>query len=166
MAENDLEKTEQPTPRRLEESRRDGNVARSTDLTAACILLASVLLLYVAGEQLLGGMKRVVERMLGYDGVSNPTRWDHLPADASFAGQIILESMGPMLLGIVLAALAASIGQVGFLFSVKPLQPTFSRMSPARGLKNLIGIRAGVRLMMALAKIIVILGVAGVVIAR
>ena len=41
MAENDAEKTEAPTPRRRQEARDEGNVARSTDLTAAVVLLGA-----------------------------------------------------------------------------------------------------------------------------
>ena len=64
MAESSFEKTEAPTPRRRQEAKESGNVARSTDLTAACILLASILLLYVFGFRIFTGMKRVVQHML------------------------------------------------------------------------------------------------------
>jgi len=56
MAENQFEKTEAPTPRRLQEARDDGNIARSTDLTAAGMLLAGIVVLNVFGTYLLEGI--------------------------------------------------------------------------------------------------------------
>ena len=165
MAENDFERTEAPTPRRREEARQEGNVARSSDLTAASILLASVLLLYLGGRRLMEGMSLLLTRLLMTDPATNPTRPDDIGADVALAGKMLVESMWPLVLGIVVVALAATLGQVGFLFTTKPLQPNFARMSPLRGIKNLVDIRAGVRLVMSLAKIMVIAAVAAVVIA-
>lgn len=164
MADNDFEKTETPTPRRREEARQEGNVARSSDLTAACILLASVLLLYLSGRRMMECMSLLLKRFLMPDQMSNPTRIDGIGADLALAGKMVVETMWPLVLGIVVVALVATLGQVGFLFTTKPLQPNFGRMSPLRGVKNLVDIRAGVRLVMGLAKIVAIAAVAAIVI--
>ena len=164
MAENDFEKTESPTPRRREEARQEGNVARSTDLTAAVVLLGAMLLLYVLGEQLLGGMRLTLVRMLSFDPGSNPARPGDLGALLAFSGRAMMESLLPFMFGVMAIAGLATVGQVGFLWSNKPLVPDFSRLSPLRGFRNLVDVRAAVRLIMGLAKIAAIVLVAVMVI--
>ncbi len=160
MAESDFEKTEAPTPRRRQEAREEGNVARSTDLSAACALLAAILLLYVLGFKILRGLGRTLEAMLSTALTANPTRSDDLAVLPAFAGRVLAESVVPLLLGIACVALLATIGQVGFLFTTRPLTPQLSRLSPLRGAKNLVSARAGVRLLMSVAKVFVIGAVA------
>ena len=162
MAESDLERTEAPTPRRRQEARRDGNVARSGDLTSAGILLAAVLLLYVFGADVLGGLKVTVETMLSGSLSANPTRADDVGAIAPFLGQTVLVSLLPLVMGISAVGLVFSAGQVGLLLTGKPLVPNFGRISPLRGVKNLFDARSLMRLGMSLGKIAVIAGIAGV----
>ena len=164
MAESDFEKTEAPTPRRRQEARDEGNVTRSSDLTAACALLAGMLLLYVMGNRLLEGMAITVRMMLTGGLGDNPTRMGDLAAMPAFVGRVMLESLGPFVAGVVVVALLATVGQVGFLLTAQPLQPKLSRISPLRGARNLVNLRAGIRLLMSLMKVFVIGTVAGVLI--
>ena len=167
MAErNDYDRTEAPTQRRREESRQKGQVARSSDLTAACTLLGAVLLLYFAGERLWTGMAVLVRQSLAVSEGSNPTRADMLSADLAFSAKLMAESISPIAVGIAVVALAATVGQVGFLLTAKPLKPDFARLSPLRGVKNLIGMRAGVRLGMSVGKIAIIISLAAFIIAQ
>ena len=78
MAE--FEKTEPPTPRRRQEARQQGNVARSTDLSAAITLLSGMVLLYLIGLRLVGAMTRHLKAVLGSEHSSNLTRVDDLAA--------------------------------------------------------------------------------------
>ncbi|MEE9211581.1 MAG: flagellar biosynthesis protein FlhB [Phycisphaeraceae bacterium] len=160
MAENEFEKTEAPTPRRRQEAREEGNVARSTDLTAACVLLGVILLLHQLGRHvLLGGLKTTVEVMLRGEHAANLTRADDLGPMAAFAGWQLVVFVGPLLVAIAAVALLASVSQVGFLLTLKPLQPRFSKLSPIKGVKNLVGARAVMRLAMSIGKIVIIAAV-------
>ena len=78
------EKTEAPTARRLREAREEGNVARSTDLTAALMLLASIVLLYMLSTRLFEAMAAVLHRLLSSVDAINPTRSDDLVSIASY----------------------------------------------------------------------------------
>ena len=78
MAESDSERTEAATPRRREEARQDGNIARSPDLTAAGALLAAVVLLQVLGLRVFAALKQTVVTLLGAESAGNPTRPDDL----------------------------------------------------------------------------------------
>jgi flagellar biosynthesis protein FlhB len=153
MAESNFEKTEQPTPRRRAEAREEGNVARSSDLTAALSLLAAMLMLYYFGIKLLAGMRLVTEAMLSSAMADNPTRANDVGPMLAYAGRVTVESLAPVALGLMAVTLLATVGQVGFLITGKPLMPDFSRLSPLRGLKNMTDVRAGVRLIMALLKV-------------
>lgn len=156
MAENDFEKTEDPTPRRRQEARQDGNVAKSMDLTAACTLLAGVVLLDVFGRRVLGGMKTALELMLAGSHASNPTRADDVATLAGFSGHVLVTSLFPLMLSVMAVALVVTVGQVGFMLTTKPLTPNFNKISPLRGAKNLFNARGGVRLIMSLLKVAVI----------
>ena len=156
MAESAQEKTEAATPRRRREARQDGNVARSPDLTAACVLLASMLLLDLFGGDLMGGLKRIVQATLSGELLSHPVQPTGLGAVPAFSSTMMSRALLPFMIGVAVVALLATLMQVGLLLTAKPLQPKFSRISPAKGLGQLFGGRGAVRLIMSLAKVAVI----------
>ena len=160
MAESGFEKTEAPTPRKRSEAREQGNVARSTDLNAACILLGAILLLYFFGRKMLFGMKVLVESMLSDSLSINPTQADDVDRMLQFAGRVVLEMMAPMGLGIFLIALLVSVSQTGLLFTLKPLEFNLTKLSPLKGAARLFDARAGMRLVMSLGKVALIAGLA------
>lgn len=160
------EKTEAPTPRKRAEARENGDIARSQDLTAAGMLLASVVLLYVMGMRLFTGMRLAVEAMLGNAHAVNPTRPDDLQGMFAFGGQVVLWTALPLLLAIGAVGLLSAIGQVGFLVTVKPITPSFGKLSPAKGLGNMFNAKAAMRLAMSLLKLGLIGTIAGVIIYR
>ncbi len=164
MADNDSEKTETATPRRMQEAREEGNIARSQDLTAAFTLLATVILLNSFGMHMLSSMKMNVEMMLNTEFGHNPTRADDLMGMFAYGLRLAIAGSAPLLLSIAAVTLIAAISQVGFILTGKPLMPQFSRLSPLKGFKRLFDARAGIRLVMSLAKVVVIAAVAGWVI--
>ncbi len=164
MAETGFEKTEAPTPRRRQEARQQGNVTRSVDLNAACILLASVLLLYVFGLRVLSGMRATLAASLSGTGWGNPTRPDGVFALQAHAGRIMLEALLPLALGLTAVTLLVAVSQVGLIFTLKPLEPSWSKLSPLKGLQRLFDARAGMRLVMSLGKIALVAAVAVAVI--
>lgn len=164
MADDDSEKTEAATPRRKQEAREEGNIVRSQDLTAAATLLGTVILLNIFGMHMLSSMKVTVETMLSSAHATNATRADDLTGMFAYGLRLAVAGAAPLLLSIAGITLIAAISQVGFILTGKPLMPQFSRLSPLSGLKKLFDARAGVRLVMSLAKVAVIASVAGWVI--
>lgn len=153
MAEDDAEKTEPATARRRQEAREEGNIARSMDLTAAITLLASIILLNWLGLRVLEGLKLVIEEILSPSAAYNPVRPDDLGETLGWAGWITLATILPISLALTAVGIVATVGQVGFVISSKALMPSFSRLSPLKGLKNFFDARAGVRLFMSLSKV-------------
>lgn len=160
MAENNFEKTEAPTPRRKQEARADGNVARSTDLTAAFMLLAGIVALHLLGMRICDGLITATRVMLGSEHFANPTRIEGLGETTYYSAYMFAVALGPVVLAIAAVGLLASLGQVGFLLTFKPLEPNFGKLSPLKGAANLFKMRAVMRLVMSLLKVVVIASVA------
>lgn len=158
------EKTEQPTPRKLEEARNDGNVPKSTDLTAAISLLGAVLLLGWFGRSIFGGFRAMVQAMLGGDWSGDVTGTGDV---GRTVGVLLYEAAMiamPIALGMLLLGAAGTLGQVGILVTFKPLVPKFNKLNPVKGLANLFSKRALMRFVMAMGKTFAVATVAGVVI--
>jgi flagellar biosynthesis protein FlhB len=150
--ERDEERTEPATPRRREEARERGQVARSGDLSSAVILLAAVVALKFLGKPMIGGLfasaASVLEGLAVVDG--DPA---HLMSHFGGAFAAVLLGFLPFA-GIVLAAaLAANLLQVGFLFTSKPLAPDLARIDPVAGLGRLFSLRGLVRVVAGLLKL-------------
>lgn len=128
------------------------------------MLLAGIVLLYFLGRRVLGGMKHTVQTMIGAEHATNPTVPADLAALAAFSVQMLIGSVAPLILAIMAVGLLATVGQVGFVVTTKPLVPSLGKLSPWRGLKNMVNARAGVRLLMSLLKVALILVLTGFVI--
>ncbi|HRK31034.1 MAG TPA: flagellar biosynthesis protein FlhB [Tepidisphaeraceae bacterium] len=160
MADELGDKTEAPTPRRRQEAREQGNIARSTDLTAAAVILGMLFMLQVKGGDLVNALRAVTEHVISREVLS-----DHDPRNisslvVSLIG-IIGPAMIPLLLGVALAAVLINLAQVGLVFNPKRLQPNLGALKPTKGLKRLFGKGKGsMQLVMNIAKLIVVSTVA------
>jgi flagellar biosynthesis protein FlhB len=132
MAENDGDKTEAPTARRRQEARDQGQIARSPDLTAALLLLTTLLVLNATSTRIIGTLKRFVGRMLSAASLAdfNPT------TAAQDLGEGIRQigfALAPLLVAVVITAIVANILQVGLVFNPARLAPNFAALNPTRG---------------------------------
>jgi flagellar biosynthetic protein FlhB len=154
-AETGQQKTEQPTPRRLQEARRKGQVPRSQDLTGA-VVLAVVLLLFLTGlEWFVLSLQRVFVTYL-----YNFTSYSITPENM---GYFVLQALAllfwviiPVLLAALLVAIAVNFAQVGFLFAPGVLVPKMERLNPAQGLKRIFSTRGLFEFTKAIFKIVFI----------
>lgn len=160
------EKTEEPTARRLAEARRDGNVARSMDLTAAVSLLGAIVLLWMLGMNMLGGMQRVMQTLLAGTHTQNLTRVEDLVQLPALVVSTLVRAVGPFTVLVMFIAAIAVLGQVGFLVTPKPLTPSFSKLNVIKGVQNMFNLKALMRLVMSLGKIGIIGAVAIVIVYR
>ncbi len=160
MAENNFEKTEAPTPRRMQEARDDGNIARSTDLTAAMMLLGGIVALQMLGAHMFEGLGAATRVLLTAEHSPNPTRIEGVGEMTYYSAYMFATSLGPMVIAVAAVGLLASLGQVGFLLTAKPLEPNFGKLSPLKGISNLFNLRAVMRLVMSVQKVILIAAVA------
>lgn len=138
MAEQFADKTEAPTPRRLNEARERGQVARSQDLSAAVLLFSTMLLVWTFGSGLFDRLVALCRRMFELDVIADQ--------DVSNLVPLLLETliwigrgMLPLLAGVIIVAVLASILQTGPLLTPKKLQPKFDSLNPINGVKRLFG---------------------------
>ena len=150
------EKTEDPTPKRLEDARKEGNVARSVELNSVLILIFVFGELYFLSEFY---YKRFLESISFF--------FSFLGKIATFSQidfiQFVIESLKFfMLLSLPVMLLALTIGiisnllQIGFLFTINPLIPKFDRLNPIMGFSNLFSRRNFVELIKNILKLLII----------
>lgn len=152
MAEDsDLERTESASPRRLEEARAKGNIPRSRELGTFVVLMTAGAMLLMTGSQLAAGMMGLLQRMLAFDRSALDSR-DFLWNSLVHAALDMLQLFFPLLLVLLVAALAAPVLMGGWLFSIEALQPDFGRANPLKGISRLFSANSLAELGKALAK--------------
>lgn len=157
MAEesDQAEKTEEPTERRLEKAREEGQFLRSQDTSIAVLLISVSIVLYffgaVAGETFL----ELFGRALRFDGslITSPGRVLGVLADL-FAQSFVLIS--PLLAMTVLFTIVTAYFTGGIGFSVKAFLPKASKLNPISGLSRMFGVRSIIELTKSLAKLLLI----------
>lgn len=150
--EDDSQKTEEPTPKKLEKARKKGQVANSQEVKSWFILLGGAMgLLFLAP----GIMNNI--RMLGQSFIASPHA---IPFDNEHLRlavlQILLELgwiLAPLLGLLVVLAVAGSVGQTGFLYSPSKIKPELSKISLIKGLKSKFSVRQLVEFVKGMVKI-------------
>lgn len=164
MAEDFGDKTEQPTEHRRQEARREGNVARSVDLTASGHMVAAAACIGLLGLPLIRGLSALMRLYLAGDWLNTrePLQLDSqwLLAQLRIVGQHLGSSLPAMMGTLFVAAIAINILQTGFLVSPSALQPKLSRLNPIEGFKRMFSIASLVRLAISLAKVALLAAVA------
>ncbi|MFH1745731.1 MAG: flagellar biosynthesis protein FlhB [Planctomycetota bacterium] len=157
MAADDAgEKTEQPTARRMKEARDEGRIPRSTDLTAAIVLVGGLLLLRLLG----GGMFETMfnlTRGLGDDPdvtVSGLAPWIMRVAYAA------LMMIVPFLVLLMVITVIGTALQAGIPITLKRLKPKLEKLNPIKGLKRLFSLDSLTRFGMGVLKMIFVAAVA------
>ncbi|MDO9322503.1 MAG: flagellar biosynthesis protein FlhB, partial [Pseudomonas sp.] len=158
-SESGADKSEDPTGKRLEESRKKGQVARSRELNTVVVTMAGIAGLLIYGSdfglallQLMRGNFALPREVLLNDG--------SMALYLLASGKLVLEAFLPLLIILLIAAVLGPISLGGWLFSMESLAPKVSRMNPAAGLKRMFSIHALVELLKAIGKFTVILLVA------
>lgn len=155
MADSAQDKTEAPTPRRRQEARDKGAVARSADLGASVVLLAGLIGLYYLAQPIVGRLLEIMRYCLGNPDPSLlvPESMQSLSVNAIVSvGLVVL----PLLLILVVAALLIQVTQVGWHPTTKPMMPSLSRLNPLSGVKRFASVRHVMLFLMSLAKMIVV----------
>jgi flagellar biosynthesis protein FlhB len=152
------EKTEKATPKKRQESRKKGQVAKSADINAALVLFVSVLFLAFMGswmgERLLQLFTHSLDKKLLYD--VTETSIPKLFWELSMEVAVIL---APVMIAAMFAGVLGNYLQVGFLLSTEAIQMKLERINPLSGFKRIYSVRALVELTKSLLKILLIGGV-------
>jgi flagellar biosynthetic protein FlhB len=155
MADTAQERTEQATPKRLEEARKRGQVPRSTELSTAAVTISAAAAIYSLGKvsaEQFADLMRAALAVAPERALDAQFLWPALRDNAARAIWIVL----PILGATFIAALVAPIALGGWNFSTEALVPQFSRLNPANGLGRMFSARGLVELGKGLAKVAVV----------
>lgn len=156
MAEDsDLERTEPASPRRLEEARNKGNIPRSRELNTFAILITAGATLLMMGAPLTQGLMSLLKRGLTFDRAALDApdfMWNSLIQN--MLDMLIL--FFPLLLVLLIAALAAPMMLGGWLLSAQALEPDFNRTNPIKGISRIFSATSLAELGKGVAKSLVV----------
>lgn len=160
--DNDSERTESASPRRLEQAREEGQIARSTELTTFAMMMAGAGGLWWLGAQLFDRMRTLLRHGLQLDAAaaSDTAQMTTRLHAAALAG---LLAMAPFLAVLLVVAIAAPQILSGWNFSIGALRFDLQRLDPVSGFGRLLSWRGGAELIKALVKSALITVVAAAV---
>ena len=159
------EKTEEPTGKKLDDARNEGQVAKSKELYNAISLMAAFLVFKVfglgMGEEFVNIFKWVYSRFDSFEGI-----YDSKTCIRNFSSLLtvviskMLMMLLPMLLIGFLIAFLVDFMQIKWKITTKPMQPKLSKLSPLSGFKRLFSKEKLIELLKSFAKIVIITYVA------
>jgi flagellar biosynthesis protein FlhB len=157
MAEdqNDQERTEQATPKKLEDAREKGRVAKSRELPSVAVMGACLVYLYFNASSMttqLMDMLRTHLRNAGRFSISMDSIQPMLVDVLIQTSMILL----PFLLVAVVSGLLVNIFQAGFVFSSEAIAPKFSKIDPIKGFQRLFALQSLVELFKNIMKMIIV----------
>ncbi len=129
------EKTEEPSQKRIDDAREEGNVPRSVELSSMTILLTGVLGLYFLG----GGMWNDMSQASYYlfnNAVDLNLNTENFCAYAEVVVWFMVKLTAPLFMLLMIVGVLTGVAQSGPNFSWKALQPKASKMDPIKGLKR------------------------------
>jgi len=137
----DQEKTEKPTPKKLADARKKGQVPKSPDVSSAFILLGSSVVLLLAGPWMFWALNEFMHGIFANLG----TLYIEGDSARAFLFEIfeqVLIILLPLMVVLVIVGVGANLIQVGFLFTFEPFTPKLSKFNPITGMKKFFSIRA------------------------
>ncbi len=158
MADESAEKTEEPTSRRLEKARSEGQLARSIELPVAAMSLGAVGFFSLMGGWLFNGMSQLFVSQLEFDRKITD-KAELLPG---LFAQAVIDAfllILPIMLMMYFIAIVSTVLSGGMVFSMGMLAPKFSKLNPLSGLKRIFGTKALIELGKAIVKFVVVGGI-------
>ncbi|MGL4942937.1 MAG: flagellar biosynthesis protein FlhB [Thermoguttaceae bacterium] len=165
MADEGGEKQHDPTPRRREQAREEGQVARSQDLAAALILLIGIILLMTLGRQIADLLAKFTEHSLGdvvFLGQPEADGGLFMSVMAHCHGTLkqFLYPISIMFFIFAGGAVLVNVAQTGLLWLPNKLSIDFTKIDPMKGFERIFSFQSVMRLMMGIVKIIICASVA------
>lgn len=155
---DDQEKTEEPTSKKIEDARKEGNVPKSQDTSSFITLivaLATFFALFPMIQSRMFSLYRYTQSFYGIDMDKNDVYILMISVFREVLFMII-----PLATTVAIAGVLAALLQFGFVFTTKPLTPDFKKIDPIKGLKNLVSMKKLVEAIKTIVKVFAVLTVA------
>ena len=155
MAEDDQDKSEQATPKKREEARGKGRVAKSREINSAALILGLALGLSALGPAMIYKLRAAMTEGWGSFYIEPMTEiaFKEILLKSIAQGLLI---MGPLILLFGVLAILSSVAQHGLLWAAHPIIPDPSRINPLKGLKRLFSLQSLMELGKTLLKFVVV----------
>jgi flagellar biosynthetic protein FlhB len=138
---DDTERSEDPTPKRLEEALKRGDVVKSQEVSTWFVIAGGTLVLMAFAAPMATSLQATLRGLLA-NAHAIRTDGHALIGLTGRLGLDVLASVAIPLLLLALAAAAGSLIQHRPVFTAQPLRPTLAKISPAAGLKRLFSKQA------------------------
>ncbi|MEJ2414256.1 MAG: flagellar biosynthesis protein FlhB [Sulfurimonas sp.] len=136
---DDQEKTEEPTAKKIEDARKEGNVPKSQDASGVMTLFVAILATLMLFPFISKHMILLFQYYFSLVGT---------PVDKLFVMDIIIVSIReillmimPLAIAVAIAGIIAAFAQFGFLFTTKAIVPDIKKIDPIKGTKNLFSLK-------------------------
>ena len=154
------EKTEPATNKKLDETRKQGQVAKSKELIMAATLMALFIIVkvYVSslGQKLMDGFKEFYSQFEVHAGSSMGYPVGLAASSLQNVFMNIISAVFPVLIVAVIIAVLGNMLQQRWMVTSEPMKPKFSKLSPVNGFKRIFSVRQLFELLKSIAMIIVI----------
>jgi flagellar biosynthetic protein FlhB len=139
MAEGAGEKTEKPTPKKRDEARRKGQVAKSQDMNQAIVLMASLFVLSSQAPKMTASLKEMMATTLATISTPQVVSKDGLGSLITTNALVGVKCVAPIAFVCLAAGVLANVAQVRVKPNTHALKPSFKKINPASGFKRLFG---------------------------
>lgn len=153
------EKTEEPTSKKREDARKEGNIPKSQEVGHVIVLLAGIIFLRLYVPTI---GRLISESLVFFTGILTPESIKSA-GDVNFIQNLFIRGMItffqaalPVALMILFWGLVSNLLQVGFLFTTKPLEPKFSKINPISGFSKFFSVRSMVEAIKNLIKLAIV----------
>lgn len=153
--QNDSEKTEEPTGRKLEKAQEDGDVVKSQEINYWFVMMGGAMAVGLMGSSLATTMMDTLKVFLASP-QDIPMDRDHLRGVILHVGMVVFGAMAMPLGVLVISAIVGNIVQHAPVFTAKNMKPSFSKLSPVKGLQRLFGAKSLMNLFKSVVKFAVV----------
>ncbi|MBL0061198.1 MAG: flagellar biosynthesis protein FlhB [bacterium] len=146
-------RTEAPSPRRRQQAREKGSVARSQDLNSAVLLLGAAMTLSFIGAGMIDGLGEILKSLIRQAGT---VKFDDASTAILIRRQVfaVAKILLPFLLTIMIIGVLVNVTQVGFHISWKAAAPKWERLNPITGFQRFFSVRSLVELGKSILKLL------------
>ncbi len=153
MSDESEEKTLPPSEQKLRKAREKGQVANSADFVTALMMMTGVIIIYYSASAYTELYQALYARGLS---LMNGTSHSDLAAQLVILIEGMMSTLAPLGLVLIIVAMIANIlFKKGIPFSLDPIKPDFSKISPGKGLKNIFKMRNIIEFGIALFRVFV-----------
>lgn len=150
----DPARSEKATPRRRQEAREKGQVARSVEINSALVLLAALTAFRFAGPYMVDSVNQMA--VFSFRNMNATFGMENVTSMAAFYLWQVFKIIAPVLGAVLVVGLLINYLQIGVLFTLKPLTPKFNNINPISGFQKLFSRRSGIEFLKSLLKLFLI----------